>query len=142
MTPITKASNLLADFPASLHNFFRDDVWDSSWVAKVPAANILEHDQDFTLELAAPGLSKEAFELNIEQGYLNIASKQEQEKETEEENYTRREFSYQAFERSFMIPENVDIDNINAHYENGVLKVILPKLSVSPTVEKKQIKIK
>jgi len=142
MTPIAKASNLLADFPGSFRDFFRDDAWDNSWIAQMPATNVLEHEADFTLELAAPGLSKEDFEINVDQGYLFVASKSEQKKETEEENYTRREFSYQSFQRSFMLPENVDTDNINANYQNGVLKVVLPKLTKTTVTDKKQIKIK
>ncbi|MDF1867592.1 MAG: Hsp20/alpha crystallin family protein [Saprospiraceae bacterium] len=101
--------------------------------SSIPAVNIKESDEGFNLELAAPGLGKEDFKLELENDILTISAEKKVEKETAEENenktekYTRREFSFQSFKRTFTLPETVDISNINANYENGVLLVNLPK---------------
>ena len=101
--------------------------------SSIPAVNIKESDEGFNLELAAPGLGKEDFKLELENDILTISAEKKVEKEIAEENenktekYTRREFSFQSFKRTFTLPETVDISNINANYENGVLLVNLPK---------------
>lgn len=120
-------------FPSEFSNFFGDDDFfnDRFWLRNVqsePAMNIKETDHEFQVELAAPGLEKEDFEIFIDDGYLNVYAEKKTEKETEDENYKRKEFSYNSFKRSLLLPENVKEDEIKATYDNGVLKFNLMKV--------------
>src|SRR5690606_30001297 len=87
----------------------------------------VEHEKNFEIELAAPGMKKEDFNITVENGVLTISSEKEEKKEETEKNYTRKEFSYSSFTRSFTLPENVSEDEIKAHYENGILKLVVAK---------------
>lgn len=95
----------------------------------VPAVNIRENNDNFIVEMAAPGMSKEDFKVELDGNTLTISSeKQNNVEEKEGERYTRREFSYQAFQRSFELSKNVvDVERIEAKYENGVLHLLIPK---------------
>lgn len=104
----------------------------------IPAVNVSETDEAFQLELAAPGKAKEDFKVEIENGTLCISSEEEEANESENKNYTRKEYSYSSFNRSFSLPENVIEEEIAAKYEDGVLKLTLPK-SVPAQPEKKTI---
>ena len=119
-------------FPAEFSNFFGDDDFfnDRFWqkhIQSEPAMNVRETETEYQVELAAPGLSKEDFEINIEDGYLNIFAEKSTEKEDQEENYTRKEFSYSSFKKSLILPDNVIEEEVKATYENGVLKFNLSK---------------
>ena len=104
------------------NDFFRDDKW-------MPAINIKENDENFEIELAAPGFNKKDFEITIENEEID-------------ENFTRKEFSYNSFTRSFTLPDNVDVeDKINAKYKNGILKLTLVKLHEDEIKHKKVIEI-
>lgn len=104
----------------------------------MPPINIKEEKNHYEIELAAPGLSKDHFEIELDNHQLTISAKKEEKKEEKDENYIQREFNYQAFSRSFSIPENVDTDkNIKAHYEDGVLKVELVKKDAAKIKAKK-----
>lgn len=104
----------------------------------MPPINIKEDATHFEIELAAPGLTKDHFEIELDDDILTISAKKEDKKEQKEDNYVSREFNYQSFSRSISIPENVDIDkDIKAHYENGMLKIELAKKEVSVTKAKK-----
>ena len=96
-----------------------------------PSVNVLETKDGFKIELAAPGLSKEDFKINVEKNVLTISSSKEHKEESTEGKYKRREFSYASFKRSFNLPEVVDKDAIAAAYENGVLNVTLPKVEAA-----------
>jgi HSP20 family protein len=113
-------------------SFFNRPLWgfDSPDVMfSQPSVNVREEAGEFIIEVAAPGLSKEDFRLEVEQGNLIIrAEKEHKEEHTEEGKYTRREFNYAQFARSFRLPDTVNADAITAHYENGVLDVHLPKV--------------
>lgn len=106
-----------------------------------PSANIAEDDKNFTIELAAPGLQKTDFKIEVENGVLTISSEKEKEEKQEKKNYRRREYSYQSFSRSFTLPDNSVPDKIDAHYENGILKLTLPKKEVTTSKPKKEIKV-
>ena len=97
----------------------------------LPAANISETDNSYELEVAIPGKNKEDFKITIENNVLFIRSESEDSSETKEKNYTRQEYSYESFERSFRLPENAKEEEINANYEKGVLSIIIPKEEVS-----------
>jgi HSP20 family protein len=105
----------------------------------IPAVNIKENEKHYSIELAAPGLNKEDFNINIEKNVLKISSEKENKNESENENYTRKEFSYSSFSRAFSIPESVDVEKIKASHKNGVLSIELPKHEESKL--KKTVKI-
>ncbi|PLX05197.1 MAG: molecular chaperone Hsp20 [Marinilabiliales bacterium] len=97
--------------------------------ASIPAVNIKETEDNYSIELAAPGMTKEDFELNLDNGVLHISSEQKMENETKDEktNFTRREFNYSSFKRSFTLPNTADLSKINATYKNGLLEIDIPK---------------
>ena len=109
--------------------------------AKLPSVNITENNEEYSIQLAAPGLEKKDFKIEIENDMLTISSQKEQETNEEKDNYRRREFSYQSFSRSFQLPQNSQTDKIDAHYQDGILKITLPKKEVSLPVPKKEIAI-
>ncbi|WP_139856066.1 Hsp20/alpha crystallin family protein [Aequorivita sinensis] len=106
-----------------------------------PAVNIIENLSNFVIELAAPGLHKENFSIEVEEDTLKITYKEVKESQEQEQKndnavqYKRREFNFGSFEKSFKLPENVKVEDILANYEDGVLKVTLPKME-----EKKVLK--
>jgi HSP20 family protein len=103
----------------------------------VPAVNIIEDDKGVEIDVAAPGLDKSDFEIKVEDNVLTISAHKEEQKLIEGANYIKKEFGYENFQRSFTLPENVfDTDKIEAKYENGVLKIYIPK------VEEQQKKVK
>lgn len=110
-------------------------------LALVPAANIIENGKDYEIELAAPGLERKDFKVEVEDDILTVSAEKEEEKNVEDKNYRSREFSYNSFYRSFNLPKNLKVDNINAEYHDGVLKIKLPKKE--PTISKpvKEIKV-
>ncbi|HKG07303.1 MAG TPA: Hsp20/alpha crystallin family protein [Pedobacter sp.] len=96
-------------------------------VNKVPGVNILETEKDYKIELAAPGLAKEDFQINLKKDTLSVwVEKKEAEAEVKKD-YTRREFEYSSFARSFVLPESVNADSIVAEYVNGILNIIIGK---------------
>lgn len=130
---------------AWLSDFFDNDrFFDSDWLKRqsVPAVNVKESEKEFEIEMAAPGLSKKDFSITVDKGILTISSEKEEEHEEKEKDYTRREFSYNAFSRSFTLPEYVSEDDIKANYEDGVLKLRLSKKSEGATKLKKMIEVK
>lgn len=107
-------------------NFF-NDFFDQTNTT-LPSVNIKEGNDGFVVEVAAPGLEKEDFKISIDRGVLNISSEKSLENESKnEERFTRREFSYQSFCRSFSLPDSADSDKIGAKYEKGILYVSIPK---------------
>lgn len=93
----------------------------------VPAVNITDNKENYTVSLAAPGLKKEDFHIDVEGNMLTISSEKEENKEEKESRYTRKEYSYSSFSRSFTLPEEVNQDKIEAVYTDGVLNITLPK---------------
>ena len=132
-----------AFFPSLVDELFNQDmrVRTSSISSTMPAVNIIEQDTQFLIELAAPGNKKEDFEIEIEDGILSISSSNEEENTSEKETFTRHEFSYNSFRRSFTIPESVDVSTIEANYNEGVLLIKLLKLEEALPQPKKLIKI-
>jgi HSP20 family protein len=112
---------VLNDLPA-----FNSWGWNKDGIGSVPV-NIYETADAFHLELNAPGRSKEDFKLNVEKGLLTIGFEKKEETKTDGQKTVRREFSYQSFKRSFTLEDGIDADNIQAKYENGLLKLVLPK---------------
>jgi HSP20 family protein len=92
-----------------------------------PAVNIQEEEKQFTLELAAPGLKKDDFKINLENHLLTISKEKAENKEEEKNNFTRKEFAYNSFSRSFKLPKIILENNIKADYVDGILRITLPK---------------
>lgn len=108
----------------------------------LPSVNIRESEEDFEVEVAAPGFEKTDFKIELNHDQLTISSeKQNNEEVPEGQEYTRREFSYQSFTRSFTLPNSVDNEKIAAKYENGILRIIIPKKEEAKPKPPKQIPI-
>jgi HSP20 family protein len=130
-------------------DFFTRDVWNwglgnnSSTQTTIPAVNIRESADNFEVEMAAPGMKKEDFKVELDGNQLTISSERSSENEEKDsERYTRKEFSYQSFMRSFQLPKDVvDIENINAKYESGVLHLLIPKKEEAKQRPPKMIQI-
>ncbi len=120
---------------------FTNDFGGSDWATNVPSVNIVENTKDFRIELAAPGLEKKDFKIAMENGMLVISAEKKEEIKEEKENFMRREFSYNKFTRSFRLPENCLTEKIDAKYENGVLRLILPKKEMTMAKPVKEIKV-
>ena len=108
----------------------------------VPAVNLREDDKSYQIEMAAPGLKKEDFKIDLHENIITISSQKQTENEVkdEQQHYTRREFSFTSFSRSFNVPENTNLEGVSASYENGVLSISLPKKEIVKP-EPKQINI-
>lgn len=116
-----------------------DNLWSRDWMdwsnlnfsntnTTLPAVNVIENDDEFKIELAAPGMTKGDFKINLDGNVLTISSEKKIEKEDKKQNYTRREFSYQSFQRSFTLPEHtVDREKVVASYKDGILHIQIPK---------------
>ncbi|MBN2611655.1 MAG: Hsp20/alpha crystallin family protein [Bacteroidales bacterium] len=149
MTLARLTNNWFPSFPSLIDKFFDGDLmdWNNRNFAEsnstLPAVNVKENENEFMIEVAAPGLKKGDFKLNYDNGMLTISSEKKDEKQEKDgEKVTRREFSYQAFQRSFTIPENiVNADKISAKYEDGILHVALPKREEVKPKPVKEIKI-
>lgn len=127
--------SVFPDFRSIMDDFWgADKFFENDWINfprfRTPAVNIVDNEGDFQIEVAAPGLNKEDFKIEIDHGILNISAEKEETVEKEEKDFTRREFNYSSFHRSFSLPENVDKDSILAKYEDGVLKLTVKKLEI------------
>lgn len=113
----------------------------NSFTKKTPTVNVIESKENFRIEVAAPGLEKKDFNLSVEKDQLLIEASKKEEKENKEEKFTKREFNYAAFKRSFYLPETVDASKIGASYENGILNITLPKVEEAKAEAARSIKI-
>ena len=120
---------------------FNGDFPGRDFANRLPSVNIIEHEKDFKIDLAAPGLEKKDFKVEVENGILFISVEKRMETKEEKENYTRREYSFHSFSRSFRLPENSLPEKIDAKYESGILRLTLPKKEVTVTKPVKEIKV-
>ncbi|RYE35989.1 MAG: Hsp20/alpha crystallin family protein [Sphingobacteriaceae bacterium] len=125
--PVKKASTVNPWFTDVFESVFNDAHLTDRLPSRVPAINIAETDADFQIELAAPGLKKENFKINIEKTVLSISAERKNENAEESKKYSKREFSYASFTRSFNLPETIDHQKIDAAYTDGVLKLTIAK---------------
>lgn len=107
--------------------FFRPNVWGKEAGLTVPPVNIHETSDSYHVELVAPGLNKEDFKVNLEKGLLTISCEKKTEGENKDYKTHRKEFSFSSFKRSFSVDDKINVEGIQAKYENGVLKLLLPK---------------
>jgi HSP20 family protein len=132
-----------------MEDFFDNRFWNKGLINEnfwngrsgEPALNIKETDHHFEIELAAPGFTKKDFEVSVENGYLTIKAEKEDTKEAKEENYTRKEFSYNSFMRSLLLPENVLEDAIKAKYNDGILSFRLTKKEEVKKLKPRKVEI-
>lgn len=138
---IVKRSNLM--FPSLMNEIFKPDWFGGmeNYGGNVPAVNIKENERDYDLELAVPGMNKNDFNVEVDNHVMTISAEAKSEDNVTEENYTRREFSYSSFKRSFTLPETINEDKIKASYKDGVLKFTLPKREEALPKPKRMIQI-
>lgn len=150
MKSLSRSNNLFPSVPSLFDDFFTRDWLDwsnNNWRsagATLPAVNIVETNDDFQIEVAAPGMKRDDFKVELDNNLLTISSQREdtQEQKDSDGNYTRREFSYQSFQRSFALPENkVHGDKISARYVDGILRVTVPKKEEAKVKPPKQIAV-
>lgn len=134
MSLIKRNGAMSPTFPALFDDFFGRDLFNwnnsnfSTTQTSLPSVNIKETADAFEVEMAAPGMDKQDFQVELNGNQLIISSIRENRKEKQDGGYTHREFSYQSFQRTFMLPkEVVDEDRIEAKYENGLLHLTIPK---------------
>jgi HSP20 family protein len=135
--------------PSLFNDFFKPwDRWfdtnggSMSQMLTVPAVNIVEKQDHFEIYLAAPGMKKDDFNIDVEGNLLTISAESEQKREVKDERHTRQEFNYTSFSRAFTLPEGVIKDRIDASYENGLLRLMLPKTEDAKRMASKHITVK
>ena len=136
-------------YPSLFDRFFDNDLFDwstrnySNTNTTLPSVNIKESDEDFEVEVAAPGLNKNDFRIELNHDQLTVSSERENENESKDgQQFTLREFSYQSFSRTFTLPNTADSEKIGAKYENGILRIIIPKKEEARPRPARQIAIK
>lgn len=136
--PSLMNGNWLSDF------FDNDRFFDSDLLRRqsLPAVNVRENEKNFEIEVAAPGQTKKDFKVTAENGVLTISCEKKQEGERKENGYTRREFAYSSFSRSFILPENADEDDVKATYEEGILRLQVAKRAMSSSRHQKAIEVR
>ncbi len=151
MKPLVRTNgNLFPALPSLIEDFFTRDLLDSStsnWRSgggTMPSVNISETNDEYLIEVAAPGMKRENFKVELDNSILTISSEMESRSEETDSktNFTRREFNYQSFQRSFSLPENkVEGEKITARYSDGILHVTVPKKEEAKVKPAKQIAI-
>lgn len=144
MLPILRRSR--TSFPSLVDDFFGRDLmqnfFDDQTGISMPAVNVVEDNDSFRIEVAAPGLEKKDFRIDLENNVLTISSEKEESNESKQEGrYMRREFSYSSFRRSFSLPATVDSEKISASHKDGVLTLSIPKKEEAKQKPPKQIAI-
>ncbi len=141
MTPVKHQQNWL---PAIFNDFFGNE-----WIAKTnssaPAINIVETEQEYEVQIAAPGITKDDFEITIDKDnhlVVTVERRQEEGERDKKWRFLRREFSYSQFQQTLILPDNVETDAIEACQCNGVLTVTIPKRQSPAMVERKKIEVK
>ena len=131
-------------FPSLFDQFFTRDfgIDLAPRTYQTPAVNITEKEDAFHLEVVAPGKEKKDFDVELEEDTLTISTNSDSGIVEEDTHFTRREFDYASFNRSFRIPETIETKNIKANYKNGLLSIVLPKRKEAIPEPKKQIEIR
>jgi len=144
----TQLAKLSETMPSFFDDYFKpwNEWFDGGGLSgrtmKIPAVNITEQKNEYLVSLAAPGLKKEDFKIGVEGNMLTISSKKEENKEEKDKKFTRKEYSYSSFSRSFTLPEEVNQEKIEANYQDGVLKISLPRKEGTNKPSAKQIAVK
>lgn len=132
-------------WPNLVEEFFNGDLFprffDNETRQSLPAVNIIEGKDDYRIDVAAPGLNKEDFKINLENNVLTVSSEKEEKQEEKDEKVMRKEFSYYSFSRSFTLPQTVNADKIKAMHKDGILQVIIPKKEEAKEKPSREIRI-
>jgi HSP20 family protein len=134
--------------PAVFDDFFKPwNEWfenGSFWgrTMNIPAVNITENKDDYQVSLAVPGMKKDDFKIDVDGTMLTISSEKEESKEEKDKKFTRKEYNYSSFSRSFTLPEEINQERIEASYEDGVLKIVLPRKEEAKKLTAKKIAVK
>lgn len=135
-------------FPSVFSDLFDDDrflgrdFFNKTWGDWVPAVNVKESNTEFSIEMAAPGFEKADFRISAENDVLTVSAEKKVETTKEDEKFTRKEFSFNSFRRSFTLPQNTNAEKIEAKYENGLLRLLVPKKEVTPAPKRKDVEVK
>ncbi len=124
-----------------LNDFFSNDLLSQEFAGYVPSVNISENDKSYSIEVSAHGFEKKDFNVQVEDGVLTITGVHKTEKNEKDKNFVRREFNYGSFTRSFNLIDSIDEEKIDAKYENGIVKLELPKNEQTKAKNVKQIEI-
>jgi HSP20 family protein len=144
--PSRRSRSLSPFWSTPADRFLRNDFldfWDGDgFVETIPSMNVREEKNNFIIDVAAPGLKKEDFDINVEGDMLTVSSEKESETEDEEKNgFSRREYSYSSFSRSVTLPDSVDANKIVAKYSDGVLNLTIPKKAETQKNNTQKIKV-
>lgn len=136
--PSTLGGSLLSDF------FDDERFFDSRWLSgrSMPAVNIKETDKTYEVELAVPGYDKKDFNISVDNGMLTVSAEKSEEKQQKQDNYTRREFGFTSFSRAFNLPVNTNDEDVQAKYEDGILKLTISKKEEPQGKLKKAIQVR
>ena len=140
MLPVMRRDSWL---PEVFNDFFNGDFAPRTYTT-APAINVLEGENNYTVEIAAPGLKKEDFDVNIDNDgnlHIRMEQKHDEKKEDKKMHYLRREFSYSKYEQTLILPDDVDKNNISAKVEHGVMTVALPKIKKEEQRVQRRIEI-
>lgn len=141
-------SKSTAKVPSVFDDFFKpwNEWFDNGglWgrTMNVPAVNIVETENQYQVSLAAPGLKKDDFKIDVQGNMLTVSSEKEEKREEKDKQFTRKEYNYSSFSRSFTLPDAINKEKIEASYEDGVLKIVLPKKEEAKKIAAKQIAVK
>ena len=145
---LVKRENYWPTLPGFFNDFLNRDWYDwsnqnfSLTNTTIPSVNIKETENEFEVDMAAPGMAKDDFRIELNNSVLTISSEKQSDNRTNDgKNITRREFSYQSFSRSFTLPAIVETDKISAKYENGILRLNIPKKEEAKPKPVKQITV-
>jgi HSP20 family protein len=142
MLPLLKTRTSL---PGFVEEYFNGDFlprfFDVENTHSVPAVNISESKDEYRIDVAAPGLNKEDFRINIDKNVLTVSSEKEEKHEENDEKIMRKEFSYYSFKRCFSLPETVNADKIRANQKDGILQIVVPKREEAKEKPAREIKI-
>ena len=133
MTLVRANRDMFPSFTGLFDDFFNTELGDwrrgnySSSNTTLPKVNIKEDENGYVVEMAAPGMTKEDFNIKLDQNLLTISSEKNEENKEDDSRYSKREFAYHSFQRSFTLPDSADGEKIEASYENGILLVNIPK---------------
>jgi HSP20 family protein len=114
-------------FSDLVESFFNNDVFPHEFAQHVPAANMIEEDSKYHLELSAPGFDKSDFKIELQDQTLSVSAEHKTVSESKDKKYSRKEFNYGSFKRNFYLPQEINEEGIEAKYESGILKLVIPK---------------
>ena len=143
---LTKAGetmpSLFDDFFKPWNEWFDNDTNFLGRQLRIPSVNITENKDEYSVSLAVPGMKKDDFKIDVNGNMLTISCEKDETKEEKDKKYTRKEYSYSSFSRSFTLPDEVNREKIDARYEDGLLKISLPRKEEAKKTAAKQIAVK